>query len=154
MFTYNPARYSTSPWQIHVLRIVSALAFFVGLGILYSDYHFINSSSATAGIVSKGNNSPSLSFGKNQYSHPDTYYFEYQFLVNGRNYSGHGALDYNPGPTVTIYYNRFDPAYNRVDIPDTTIPRNMTILGLLFTLGLFPWRWLRSNLFSRTTRKS
>jgi hypothetical protein len=144
MFIYNPASYN-SPWHIHVARVVAVLLFLTGFWLFGSDYYFIKTSSVIAGTVLYTDYSRSLNFGHNQYSHPDSYDVNYQFSVDGKNYSGRGNIDYDPGKTVTVYYNHFDPANNRLDEPDTSIPRNMTILGALFTLGLFPWKWLRKS---------
>jgi hypothetical protein len=143
MNSYNPAAYN-SPWQIHVARVTAVLLLLIGFWLLVSDIYFIKTSLVTSGTILQTNHSQSLNFSP-KYSHPDSYDVSYQFSVGGKNYSGHEDIDYDPGKTVTVYYNHFNPANNRLDEPDTSIPRNMTILGTLFTLGLFPWKWLRKS---------
>jgi hypothetical protein len=143
MFSYNPARYN-SPWQIHVARLGSILLFLVGFWIWVSDVYFIKTSSVASGTVLQTNHLQSLNLNP-KYSHPDSYDINYQFSVEGKNYSGHGNIDYDPGKTLMVYYHRQNPANNRLEMPDTGIPRQMTILGTLFTLALFPWNWFRKK---------
>ena len=145
MFTYNPARYPTGPWQITLLRVVSLLVLLAGLWLWCSERSFIRSSSTATGTISGKIYSPA-SITHNQYSHGESYDLDYTFSANGRDYAGHGSLDHGPGKTITVFFNRYNPADNRLDEPDTSIARNMTILGILFTLGLFPWRWLQVKL--------
>ena len=146
MFVYNSAKYN-SPWHLPVARIVSLLTLLAGLWILCSESHFIRNCVTTTGIVSLINRSIALS----QHHPVDRYLFDYSFLVDGRTYSGYGSMDYDPGKTVTVFYNRQNPSDNSLEEPDTSIPRNMVILGGLFSFGLFPWHSLRKkHLYEQT----
>ena len=145
MFTYNPARFPTRHWQITLGRVVSLLALLAGLWLWSSERSFIRSSSTTTGTVSGKIYSPA-SIAHNQYSHGERYDLDYKFTANGRDYSGNDSSDYDPGKAVTVYFNRYNPADSRLGLPDISVARNLTILGILFTLGLFPWRWLHAKL--------
>ena len=147
MFSANPARYN-SPWQIYVARIVSPLMLLVGLWFWCADWSFIHSCSTATGTVSGDAHSSQSAYG-GRFDHGDTYDLDYTFSADGSDYSGHDSLHYDPGKTVTVYFNRHNPANNRLEEPDTSIPRGMTILGALFTLVLFPWRWLHVKLSGR-----
>jgi Protein of unknown function (DUF3592) len=143
MFIYNPAKYE-NPWHIHIARIFSLLILLAGLWLWCSAQLFIHFCSTTTGTISENTHSLQLSSGS-KYEHGNIYNLNYAFSANGKNYSGRDSLDYDPGKIVTVYYNRRNPANNRLDEPDTSIPRNMIILGILFTLGLFPWSQLRKK---------
>jgi hypothetical protein len=147
MFTYNPAAYN-SPWHIYVASICSPLILLVGLWLWCSERSFIHSCSTATGTVSTDAHSSQSAYG-GKYAHGDTYDLDYTFSASGRDYSGHGSLDYDPGKIVAVYFNRYNPAENRLEMPNTSIARGMTIAGILFTFGTFPWRWLRAKLSSR-----
>jgi hypothetical protein len=129
-----------NPWNIFLARCVSVILLFAGLTTLWFENRFIRLCSTTIGII----NSKPIEFHDHFGRHApiDEYSFDYTFSANGKNYAGRGIMDYDPGKTVTVYYNRINPTDNTLDEPNTRWGRNITVVGMLFTLCFFPWRWI------------
>jgi len=73
---------------------------------------------------------------KNNGHHSGTKYsFHYTFTVDGKSYEGWTDEADDPSEIVTVYYDRSNPANNRIDEPNPTI--GWGLAGLGFALSMF-----------------
>jgi hypothetical protein len=126
-------------WTL-ILRVVSLGTFVAGLWLTYSQYRFLKSCSTCAADVSNIIYSPALPGVHSHYTAADAYSFDYTFLVGGNKHIGHGITEYNPGKSITVYYNPASPFNSNIELPSTQIAKGMIVIGALFSLALFPWR--------------
>jgi hypothetical protein len=62
--------------------------------------------------------------------------FNYAFVVDGRQYRGHGSWYRGPGETVTVTYLPSDPTFNAPGAAGELMPAPMSCLGVAASIAL------------------
>jgi len=122
-------------------RVMGVIMFFVGLVMIASDGWFLLNADHTSGTMT---GSPKRYDVGTPVVICSFYRVDYTYVVEGKKYAGVSSINYSPASiSLDIYYDRRDPRYARIGIPNVGYGFGIFFVGLCSVTFFFirPWEW-------------